>query len=369
MATPPIGLPAERLPTPALLLHRGKMEANVRRMATAMAGVAAIRPHAKTHKCVEIARRQLEAGAVGITAATTREAAALVAGGVPEVLVANEVASEQGIAELVACAAAARILVAVDDAGNAAAISRAALAAGTEIGVLVDVDVGMGRGGTRTGEEAVAVAAAVERLPGLRLRGAMGYEGHTVLERDEGRRERLAVQALDLLAERVARLREAGHAIEIVSAGGTNTHRFTGPHPAVTELQVGTYAVMDTAYQPFAPGFEPALGVLGSVVSAHGDRVILDCGSKTIADISLAPPGAPAGMTVRELHEEHALLDLDPGFGPPPALGERIELTVSYAGGTVNLHDSYHVIDDGRVAGVWKIVARGPGLGPYEEEI
>jgi D-serine deaminase-like pyridoxal phosphate-dependent protein len=155
-------------------------------------------------------------------------------------------------------------------------------------------------------------------------------------------------------------LRDAGHAIEIVSAGGTNTHDLTGPNPVVTELQAGTYALMDTAYHPYAPRFEPALGVLGTVVSRHGDRVVLDCGTKVVGTMDIAAMRVRRpGLALRELHEEHALLDVVEGAGP--RRGDRVEVIAPYSGATANLNDAYHVVRDGRVVDTWPIVARGAG--------
>jgi D-serine deaminase-like pyridoxal phosphate-dependent protein len=162
----------------------------------------------------------------------------------------------------------------------------------------------------------------------------------------------------------VKALRADGREIEIVSAGGTNTRDTTGDDPMVTELQTGTYAVMDSAYAPLAPAFQPALTVLATVVSRQGDTAVLDCGTKSLS-VELGPPVTPMGA-VREVHEEHTLLDVAPGA--TPRTGDRAELSVVYCGGTINLHEVYYVHDgaqgcEATVIDVWEIEARGPGAG------
>jgi D-serine deaminase-like pyridoxal phosphate-dependent protein len=352
-----IGRARTELPTPSLVLDVDRMRKNIATMASWTGGRTAIRPHFKVHKCLEIAREQVAAGAIGMTAATVWEAWALVRGGFDEILIANEVVTP-GKASLVAqLAGEARITVAVDDPDVAAAISAAASNEGTEIGMIAEVDVGMHRGGVRSIEEGRALAHRLSDLPGVRLRGVMGYEGHVVTEPDRQRRSDGAREAMDLLARHVDALRADGREIEIVSAGGTNTYDMTGGDPRVTELQAGTYAVMDAGYARLAPAFHPALTVLATTVSRKGTTAILDCGTKAIAG-DVSGPVPPVGK-VRELHEEHMLLDVDEDASP--AVGDVLEVTVGYSGGTINLHDVYFVASGAEIVDVWQITARGPG--------
>jgi D-serine deaminase-like pyridoxal phosphate-dependent protein len=351
------------LPSPALLLDLAALEHNIDAMAkwTSAHGVG-VRPHAKAHKCVEIARRQLAAGAVGLTAATVYEAEAVLAASPPEVLISNEVVGDDHLRRLTAVASGTALVVAVDDPENARQVSAAAAAAGVEIGVLVDVDVGMGRCGVRSAPEAVALAEHVHGLPHLRLRGVMGYEGHVVLEPDPQLRAQRALAAMDVLAAAVHAIEDAGHPVEIVSAGGTNTHDMTGLHDSVTELQAGTYAVMDTGYAALAPRFLPVLSVQARVLSHQAGAAVLDCGMKAVS-IDVTPPSLPASVgTVREVHEEHLILD--PAPGADLRLGQPVRIAVGYSGGTVNLHDAYYVVDGGELVDVWPILARGPGRTP-----
>ena len=357
-----VGRPVDEAPTPCLLLDRRAVVDNVRSMAAWADGRVHVRPHAKVHKCAEIARLQLDHGAAGLTTATVAEAEAMLAVSPGEILIANEVVGSQKMRTLAAIARECRVIVALDDTGNAAALSQAAAAAGVELGVLVDVDVGLHRCGARTTQATLELAAAATDLPGLVVRGVMGYEGHVVLISDPAERAAAAARAMDILAEHVDALVAAGYEVEIVSAGGTNTHDMTGLHPRVTEVQAGTYAVMDAGYAAFAPRFRPSLTIAATVISRTDGTAVLDCGTKTVS-VDVTPPTIPADAgRVREIHEEHLLADpADPAALP---LGERVPVAVGYSGGTVNLHDAYVVVEDGTIVDVWPIVARGSGLRP-----
>lgn len=356
-----IGRVRQELTTPALILDLEILRRNIATMAEWTRTHAKIRPHTKVHKCPEIAQLQIAAGAIGLTTATVWEAAAMAHAGFDNILIANEVAGEEKLG-LLACTARERsLLVGVDDPDGARALSEAAERAGSQIGVLVEIDIGLRRGGVRSEEAALRVAQTVASLPGLLLRGAMGYEGWVVMEPDREIRARKAAEAIGHLASAVERLERSGFPMEIVSAGGTNTHDMTGTHRRVTELQAGSYALMDTAYAPLSPVFKPALTIMATVMSRHGTNAVLDCGTKVVA-IDLAPPLAKdSSIKVREVHEEHTLLDI--AADHPLKFGDRVELTVGYCGGTVNLHDAYHVAQGELIVDIWPILARGDGRG------
>jgi D-serine deaminase-like pyridoxal phosphate-dependent protein len=358
-----IGRHLHDLPTPVLVLDLSALDHNIAAMRDALDGDAALRPHAKIHKCAEIASRQVAAGALGVTVATAREARALATHGVPEILIANEVCTPEDVADVLAAATAARVLVAVDDVANVADLSRAASAAGAVLGVVIEVDLGMGRCGVRSSDEARLLAQAVTDAAGLELRGVTGFEGHVVLTPDQEERERGALDAVDRLADVADALSAEGPPVEIVSAGGTNTFAATARHPAVTEIQAGTYVVMDTSYAPFAPGFRRALTVLGTVISRHGGRAILNCGTKTVGSTGLAPPCAGPGTTVISVDEEHMLLDVN-GEAEGLRIGDPVSVVVSYCGAAINAHDAYCVVSEDKVVDVWPILARGPGRVP-----
>jgi D-serine deaminase-like pyridoxal phosphate-dependent protein len=357
-----IGRARGELTTPALILDIEVLRRNIAAMAEWTKTHAKIRPHTKVHKCAEIARLQIAAGAIGLTTATVWEAAAMASAGFDNLLIANEVAGEEKLSLLAATARETSLLVGVDDAEGAKALSAAVQRAGSRIGVLVEIDVGLRRGGVRSDEAALRIAQTVSSLPGLVLRGAMGYEGWVVMEPNREVRARKAAEAIGRLVSGVERLEQAGFPMEIVSAGGTNTHDMTGAHRRVTELQAGSYALMDAAYAPLSPAFQPALSLLATVMSRHETTAVLDGGTKVVA-IDLAPPlPMDCSIKVREVHEEHTLLDV--AADHTLRFGDRVELTVGYCGGTVNLHDVYHVVERGRVVDIWPILARGDGRGP-----
>jgi D-serine deaminase-like pyridoxal phosphate-dependent protein len=359
-----IGKARDGVATPALIVDLAALRRNVAAMAARMQGPTRLRPHAKSHKCAQIARMQVEAGAIGITAATVWEAAALVQAGIRDVLIANEVVGEEKIRQLAAAARDGRLTVAVDDPRNAEALSAAAGSAGSEIGVLVDVDVGMNRCGVRNLEQALRVAEHVHRLPGLRLRGVMGYEGHCALEKDREARGRKAGAAMECLLSIADALAAAGLAVEIVSAGGTGTYDLTGLNPRVTEIQAGSYALMDATRLAIISEFVPALTVLATVVSRQGTTLVLDSGKKTVGVDFTLPWIAglpPEQASPRGASEEHLLYNVTPEC--PLAVGDCVAVIPGYCPTTVNLHDALYVVEDGVVVDIWPIMARGAGKG------
>jgi D-serine deaminase-like pyridoxal phosphate-dependent protein len=310
---------------------------------------------------------QVEAGAIGLTAATVWEAAAVVAAGMDDLLIANEVVGEAKIRQLAEIARTARVTVAVDHVGNAEALSAAAGVVGTKIGVLIDVDVGLGRCGVRSEQEAQLLAERIRQLPGLCLRGVMGYEGHCALEPDRGKRAAAVQTAMQRLRAVADVLRSAGFPVEVVSAGGTGTFDLTGSFPGVTELQAGSYVFMDSSRTGLVPDFAVGLTVLATVVSRHGSTVVIDCGKKTVG-VDFTPPRiVGAAARVRYVSEEHTVFDVDPNCGLD--VGQRVDLIPSYCPTTINLHDAYFVVEDGVVIDIWPVLARGPGRGGWHEQV
>lgn len=357
-----IGRTLDELPTPLLLLDLDALEHNIARMAAFCAehGVA-IRPHVKNFKSVDIARLQVAAGAVGITAATARDARAMLDAGIPEALLANQVVDPAKLDRLLRdLPSGARPILAVDGTVGARAVAAAASRAGIRVDVIIELDVGMHRGGTRDTPETLALAAAIALEPALRLVGVMGYEGHTVLERDDDLRAANTRSATAHVAAVVAELRAAGHAIEIVAAGGTNTHPTTARDPVVTELQAGTYVGMDVAYGEYVDGFRTALLMLGQVVSVHGEVVVLDAGGKTFGYSDLALPRAISDtIEVVGLNDEHMLCRVLTGAAAP-AIGDRILFEVAGAGLAVLMAVQYVVIRGDTVVDVWPMIGKLP---------
>jgi D-serine deaminase-like pyridoxal phosphate-dependent protein len=360
-----IGRPRHDLVTPALILDLDVARRNIAAMAEYMRTVPAkLRPHIKVHKSPELARMQMEAGeALGLTTATVWEAMVMVRGGIDDILIANEVVGEEKVKALAELARDARINVAIDDAHNAEELSAAALKAGSTLGVLIDLDVGMERCGVRTKEEALRLAEHVSKLRGLRLEGMMGYEGHCMLEPDPALRVQKAHAAMDKLMDAVDHLSQAGFESKVISGGGTGTYNITGAHPRLTELQAGSYVVMDAFHAQLIPGFPVALTVLGTVISRQGHRVVFDTGRKVIGSELGLPRLKDVPSTTAGIAEEHLLVDVDPGY--PLKVGDRVEVISGYGPTTVNLHDVYYVVENDVVTEVWPIRARGAGLGPF----
>ena len=346
--------------TPALVLDAAALDRNIRRMAAFFAeGTCRLRPHFKAHKTPEIARRQLAAGScTGLTCATVGEAE--IAGGFcDDVLIANEVVTAAKCARVAAMAAHVRVTMAIDSLTGLEALSQAARAGGVRVGVLVDLNVGQGRCGVEPGEAAVTLARQAAQSDGITLRGVMGYEGHLQPIRDRRDRESRTRQAMRGLVGTATQLRESGLPCDVVSAGGTGTYDISGRIEGITEIQAGSYALMDTDYSGVGVPFEPAFWVLGTIVSRPTrDRCVADCGHKSMTK----DHGYPAvrgieGAEVTSLNDEHATIALPPDS--TVRIGDRVELLPSHVDPTVNLHDVFYVVEGDEVIDVWPIAARG----------
>jgi D-serine deaminase-like pyridoxal phosphate-dependent protein len=358
-----IGCEVGDVPTPALLLDLPKVRGNIEEMARRMSTVpAALRPHAKIHKSPIVGRMQLEAGGIGLTTATVWEATAMIEAGLTDVLVANQVVGPRKVAELARLAGIGRVIALVDDAGNVEQISAAAQKAGTEVGILVELDVGLHRAGLRTVHEAIEVAELVERTPGLELLGPFGYEGHCMLEPNREERVRKAKAANAELLELVDEFEARGLPTEIVAAGGLGTWDITGANPRITEIHAGSYVFSDAFHRNLVPGFEPALTVLATIISRTGDMAVLDCGRKSIGIDRTPPELVDARGAVRFehgehfIHEEHTAIELEDE--PDLVVGETVRMMPGYSPTTVNFYDCYYVVEDGVVIDVWPVLGR-----------
>jgi D-serine deaminase-like pyridoxal phosphate-dependent protein len=355
-----IGRRREELITPALVLDIDAAQRNIDRMASELRnmGSATIRPHYKTHKSPELARRQLQAGASGLSMATVWEAAVLAGAGMDNLFVVNTVSHPAKIRLLAGLARDHQILVAVDEAPNAAAHSAAAVRAGSTLGILIEVDTGMDRCGVDTAEEALALARHVMGLPGLRFEGITGYEGHCSLTFDNELRHERQREAMKFFTGVADTLETNGIACKIRSAGGIATWQWTAAYPGITEIQAGTYVVMDNFHGQMVPGFEHSLTIQATVISRQSDRVIVDAGNKSVAD--------PADVTivghdhkVFRFDEEHGIFSA--AEGSSLKVGDPVALVPGYSPSTVNWYDAYHVVQEDVVVDIWPITPRGPG--------
>jgi len=350
-----------RVDTPALILDLGAVRSNVRQMAEFFQTVdAALRPQFKTHKCSRLARMQMEAGSVGMTCAKVGEAEVLVNAGIRDVLIANEVVGPMKVTHLMALLeGGADVKVAVDSVENAHELLRAATARNLELGVLVEVDIGMGRCGLPPDERVVEMAKFIDGSPTLVFRGLMGYEGHTVLLEDEQERRRGALAAMERLMHARGLVEDAGLEVEIVSGGGTGTYRVTAAFPGVTEVQAGSYATMDARYARITPEFRCGVTLLTTIIDRpRPDVAIGDAGMKSIThEFGLPLVKDQPGVRVVGLSEEHVKLEVDPEASLK--VGDRIELIPSHGCTTINLHEEFVVVENGREVDVWRIDARG----------
>ena len=353
------GAPLAGLQTPALIVDVDVMDRNIRAMLAALDGqVAKLRPHTKVQKCPDIALLQVEAGAIGVTVATVWEAAAMAAAGIPSVLIANEVVGTEKITVAARLAGRTDLAIVVDDQDNIADLAAAATAAGSTLGVLIDLDVGMARCGARSAEQALDLARQVHAAAGLDLRGVQAYEGHCMLEPDPAVRTRLATEAMIYASAVKDLLLADGLPARTLSGGGTGTYDITGTNPAVTELQAGSFVFMDAFHGNLVPGFEVSLTVLTSVMARHDDTVIFDAGRKSIGIDFVSPPIQGHRYEARYYAEEHALFDTDPSF--TASIGDRARLICGYAPTTVNLHDVMFAVHGETVTDIWPIFPRGP---------
>ena len=361
---PFIGMHKTELDTPALLIDLDKMEANIQTMADYFTTVnASLRPHMKTHKTPIITHKQIAAGAIGVTCAKLGEAEAAIHAGIRDVLIANQVVGAQKIARLINLARHSEIMVAVDSPQNVQAISEAAVAKGATVRTLIEVNIGMDRCGVEPGKPALELAEQICQSPNLKFEGLMGYEGHTVANPDQAKRDAAAREAMQLLVEAKHYVEKRGVEVSIMSGGGTGTFNITGSIPEMTEVQAGSYVFMDSTYrnvEGVGEQFDCSLSVLATVVSRPApDRMIVDTGLKVLAkEFGIPQPVGVNGVEMTGLSEEHGKMQVsDVNVSLTP--GDKIEILPTHCCTTVNLHDRYYGIRNGIVESVWEIAARG----------
>lgn len=356
------GTLVQEIDTPALLIDLDIMESNIARMANFLEGKQAkLRPHYKSIKTPAIALEQIEAGAVGITCAKLDEAETLVNAGIKDVLIANEVVGRAKIAKLAGLARHADLMVAVDDAGNVRELSDAVATAGARLRVLVEVNVGNNRCGVEPGDDAVRLAHAVADAPGLVFAGLMGYEGFAMRIMPYSAREETVRKAMGLLLATRDAVEKSGLPVGIVSGAGSGTHAIVAGIPGVTEIQAGTYVLMDTDYRDAGLDFGLAITLLATIISRPRPNVaITDAGLKSLTTEHGMPEliGLPGAKLVGRLSEEHGKIELgDPSM--KLAVGDRVRIIPSHLCTTMNLHDVVYGIRNGRIEVAWPISGRG----------
>ncbi len=358
-----LGLPLEQIETPALIVDLPVMESNLRRMAEFLAGhPVRLRPHAKIHRATaEIARRQIQAGAVGITCAKLNEAESLCEVGIRDILIANQVVGPGKVQRLVELAAKCDLKVAVDDLNNAQAISQLASQQGVKVGVLVEVNIGHNRCGVAPLQPALELVRHILHMPGLDFKGLMGYDGHCTLKVKAEERGELSRKANRLLADSRRYIEEQGIAVPIVSAAGTFTYRYAVEIAGISEVQAGTYLLMDQTFREHGvTEFDCALSVLATVSSQPAypgaeTLAIVDLGRKSI-DTAQGLPDVkrPGGCKTISLSDEHGRISFA-GAEHPLKVGDLVEFQVRDANATINLFDRFYAVREGVVEDVWPI--------------
>jgi D-serine deaminase-like pyridoxal phosphate-dependent protein len=338
----------DELPTPALVVDEPTFDANLATMAAALPG-ARLRPHVKAHKCTALARRQYEVGHHNFTCATPREIVGMAHAGLgDDLLLANETVDPTRLRAMADCDA--RVTVAVDSE----ATIRAAAANGIRQ-VLIDVNVGLPRCGCEP-DDAPKIAD-LARANGLEVRGVMGYEGHVYAFAEHDDRARATEQAMTIL---LGAHEQVGG--EIVSAGATGTYDLNS---WATEIQAGSYALMDGAFASMIPAFRQALFVVATVITANDRHAVADCGLKALGmdhgNPTIDHPTGAAGFASRAAAAVWLVSDEHVTFRPqhPVAVGDRVRVWPAHVDPTVAYHERMHVARDGEVVDVWEVDLRG----------
>ena len=358
------------IPTPALLLDADRFERNIARMREHVkVSGKQYRPHAKTHRCPEIARHQIEAGALGVACAKLGEAEVMAGSGVRGLLITTEIVTAAAMFRLVRLLESAPdTMVVVDNPANVDALARAMGARGLTLNVMVDIDVGGRRTGAQPGEPALALGQAITKHKSLRLRGLQGYAGHCAHVMGWAARREASLKAMAPLMETRRLFERSGLPVEIVAGGSTGTHDIDVELDGLTELQSGSYCVMDLDYRRIGgktgdmlTAFEMALTVSATVVSVPtADRAMVDAGLKAFSTDKPFPPEPVErpGITYEFAGDEHGRLTVtDPSRAPK--LGERIEFFPPHCDPTFNLYDRVYLVRGQSVESVWEISARG----------
>lgn len=365
-----VGMPLEDVGTPALIVDLDAFEKNV---ATMKAFIdkhgLRLRAHAKTHKSADIAHYQIEhGGACGVCCQKVSEAEALVAGGIKDVLVSNQVVDPKKIDRLARMAGQARVLVCVDDASNVADLSAAARTHGVTLECLVEVDVGAGRCGVAPGQPAVDLAKAIDAAPGLTFSGLQAYQGAAQHVHDFAERKARIEAAIAMVRDTVDGLSAVGLSCDIVGGAGTGTYYFEGASGLYNELQCGSYVFMDADYQrvldpsgKVISEFENSLFILTSVMShTKADKAICDAGLKAQSvDSGLPVIFGRDDVEYIKCSDEHGVI-ADPQGAL--TLNEKLKLVPGHCDPTCNVYDWYVAVRGGVVEAIWPVTARGLAL-------
>jgi 3-hydroxy-D-aspartate aldolase len=361
-------VPIDQVPTPALLLDVAAFDRNIERMADYLgARGKGFRPHAKTHKCPLVAARQMAAGAVGVCTAKLSEAVVLVHAGIDRVLITSPLVGLDKVRLLVRLAQRAERLDVVVDSEMGFAALAGAVQPTDDVGLVVDVDVAMGRTGTRDLDRILRLAESAASTPGLRFRGVQHYAGQVMHVKGHARRREKSLRLWESVSATVSALGARGFPPEVVTGGGTGTYDIDSEVAEITDLQVGSYVFMDQEYRliggrdgDWFDDFEVSLQVAATAISKPLDGAItVDGGYKAFASDSVNPePLDLPDAEYRFAGDEHGVLRLREG-SQEPLLGSVQRFITPHCDPTVNLHDFYWICRDEMITELWPIAARG----------
>jgi D-serine deaminase-like pyridoxal phosphate-dependent protein len=361
-----VGMSLADVDTPALILDLDAFEHNLELLDASLAGrKIRVRPHAKSHKCPKIALAQLARGAVGVCCQKVSEAEAMIEGGVPDVLIANEVVGAGKVKRLARLAGRARVAVCADDASNVGALDAAAREEGIRLDVLVEVNVGANRCGVEPGEPAAALARRIASAANLRFAGLQAYQGAAQHLRKVEERRAAVEQAVANVKASIAAIERAGLKCGRVTGAGTGTYAFEAASGVYDEIQPGSYIFMDVDYgrnewtESGIPRFDNSLFVWTTVMSRPtAERAVVDAGLKASSvDSGMPRVGDLEGAEYVKASDEHGVLALKPGARI--AVGDKLKLIPGHCDPTVNLYDHFVCVRRGVVEDLWPITARG----------
>ena len=358
-----IGHHKSDLDTPILCIDLNLMDSNIKQMAEFVRRHGkSWRPHAKCHKTPVIAQKEMVAGAVGVTVAKVSEAEVMAAAGIRDVLIANMIVGQLKWERLAALCAWADPIVACDHFAQVQPLAAICARNGVTCRVIIEMNIGLDRVGTRPGRDTFDLALAISKLKGVEFVGIMGYEGHLLLIENAEEKRRQIREAMAMLAECADKLRRDGLRCDIVSAGGTGSYQISAECDGITELQCGGGIFADPFYlqECHVGGLESALSVFATVVSRPTlDRAVLDSGRKTLnPDVRLPIVKGWPDASVKRLSAEHCELNLGPQ-SQNLKIGDKVELIVGYADFTTPLHDHFYGFRGERLEVVWPILGRG----------
>ncbi len=355
------------LDTPALLVDLDRMDHNISRMSeVAGRNQVKLRPHTKTHKSPEIARRQLESGATGITVAKLGEAEIMANAGIQDILVANQIIGEQKYRRLIELSHRATVCIAIDSEIGATTLNTALEQAGQTLEVVVEINSGQDRGGVLPGEEALRLASKIREMSQLELRGLMTHAGQSYNQTEKAELAKVGAHEGKVMVETADLLRRNGIEVKEISVGSTPAAPYSAAVAGVTEIRPGTYVFGDlTQVDLYSCALKDcALSVLATVTSRpNATRTIVDAGRKTLTSDPASRTGRTRGFglipskntVVGRLSEEHGVIESDSTF----EIGEKVTIIPNHACVVVNMFSELAGIRDGHVEEIFEISARG----------